>query len=878
MSRRKDGMDEGIARVIGAGGFDALFYGHPDATYAYDLSGGFVDCNDALCALTGYGRDELRAMAFEALIDPRDRDLAYEKFAEATRGATVHFRAACVAKDGDPLVVDVTMIPLRESDGQVVGVMGIARDVSALRRLADEVEESHSINRIAGRIARFAGWSVDAATGRLRWSDELYEILGYQRGEAPEHADLAGRILDEPQRREFEVLLSRCVTEGLGFSTKVAMRDARGEPLVVRLIGEAARDDTGRVVRVDGAFHDVTSIERQRADLEELEGRVARTLNELDTPLAFVDRDWRITFANEAATRLTGRSVDELTTGTIWDVFPEAINSGFASLYRRAMDEGEVGTEVAFAEGFGRSYEATVYPTSEGIVITARDVTAQVETNRTIVEYTNRVTFLAQMLDLAKDAMIVRDFEQGIIYWNRSAEEIYGWTFEEVRGRNGRDLFYLNPSDSDVVFDSIMENGFWMGEVEHKTKDGRRIWVDCRRQLIRDGEGRPIGIFGVNTDVTASRREKESRVRAQRMESLGTLAGGIAHDLNNVLAPILMSIDLLVRDEQDERRLQLLSSMQASVRRGADMIRQVLSFARGVEGEREALDLRGLLGEVQQFCRDTLPRSIEFDFDVDDDLGVVVGDATQLMQVLVNLVTNARDAMPEGGRLSVRAYNALSEDLASAPTRTVVVQVADSGVGMENAVVARVFEPFFTTKEFGAGTGLGLSTSTAIVKSHGGRIEVVSEPGRGTRFDVVLAAVDAPPRSLEAVVESRSRAGLEGVRVLVVDDEEPIRLMLDQVLTAEGLEVETAANGHEALEVLKAAIRPYDLVITDLNMPQIGGDRLAALAGELGVPTRFLFMSGVGAARAGLDEAGLHLDKPFTTVELLARVRRAVGR
>ncbi len=871
-------MDEEIARVVGEGGFDALFHGHPDAIYAYDLSGRFVDCNDALCALTGYRREELLAMTFEPLIDPGDRDLTNEMFAEAARGTTVRFRAACVAKDGHSFVVDVTKIPLRDGRGEVVGVMGIARDVSALRRLVDEVEESHSINRIAGRIARFAGWSVDAVSGRLNWSDELYQILGFERGEAPDDAELVERILDESRRRELEGLVRRCLEEGVGFSVKTMMRNAAGETLVVRVIGEAGRDDTGRIVRVDGAFHDVTSIERQRADLEELEGRVARTLNELDTPLAFVDRDWRITFANEAATRLTGLSVGALTTGTIWEVFPEAINGVFGSLYRRAMDEGQVGTEVAYAEGFGRYYEATAYPTSEGIVITARDVTAQVETNRTIEEYTNRVTFLAQMLDLAKDAMIVRDFEQGIIYWNRAAEEIYGWTFEEVRGLNPRDVIYLDPSDGADVLASIMEDGFWMGEVEHKTKDGRRLWVDCRRQLIRDSEGRPIGIFGVNTDVTASRREKESRVRAQRMESLGTLAGGIAHDLNNVLAPILMSIDLLVRDEYDERRLQLLSSMQASVRRGADMIRQVLSFARGVEGEREALDVRSLLGEVQQFCRDTLPRSIDFDFEVDDDLGVVVGDATQLMQVLVNLVTNARDAMPDGGRLSVRAFNSLTEDPAIGPTRTVVVQVTDSGVGMEPAIVARVFEPFFTTKEFGVGTGLGLSTSTAIVKSHGGRIEVVSEPGRGTRFKVVLPAVDVAPRSLEAVVEPTSRAELEGVRVLVVDDEEPIRVMLDQVLSAEGLEVETAANGHEALKVLRAADRPYDLVITDLNMPQIGGDRLAALAGELGVTARFLFMSGVGAARAGSDEVGVYLDKPFTTVELLAGVRRAVGR
>lgn len=871
-------MDVRLDEVVREHGFDTLFYGHPDAIYAYDLDAHFIDCNEALCALTGYSRDELVTMSFAPLIDPAYLEASNRAFADAAAGRTVRYLAACVAKDGHTFTVDITKIPLRDGTGEVVGVLGVARDVSALRDLVAEVEESHSITRIAASIAGFAGWSIDAATGRLHWSDELFDILSLERTEVPDYDAVIGRIHAEPYRSEVDALVTRCLREGAPFNVQTVVRDGRGELLTVRIIGEATRDESGRIVRVDGAFYDVTSIERQRVEMEELEGRVARTLNELDTPLAFVDREWRMTFANRAATRLTGLSVEQLTAGTIWEVFPEAINSAFGDLYRRAMDEGRVGTQTAFAEGFGRYYEATVYPASEGIVITARDVTAQVETNRTIEEYTSRVTFLAQMLDLAKDAMIVRDFEQGITYWNRSAEEIYGWTFEEVRGRTSQDLFYLDPSDDDGALAEIMEKGFWMGEVEHRTKDGRRIWVDCRRQLIRDGQGRPVGVFGVNTDVTATRREKEARVRAQRMESLGTLAGGIAHDLNNVLAPIMMSIDLLVRGESDERRLQLLSSMQASVRRGADMIRQVLSFARGVEGEREALDVRTLLGEVHQFCRDALPKNIEVDFDVDDDLWVVVGDSTQLMQVLVNLVTNARDAMPDGGRLRLRAHNALSEVVAdSGSLRAVVVEVSDTGVGMEGSVVARIFEPFFTTKDFGLGTGLGLSTSSAIVKSHGGRIEVSSEPGRGTRFDVVLPAAAEAPRSLDEVEDPGVATSLAGLRVLVVDDEEPIRVMLEQVLLAEGMAVETAVNGHDALDALKGAAEPYDVVVSDLNMPQLGGERLAALARELGLPTRFIFMSGVGAVRPSAGPAEHYIAKPFATGELLDLVRTAIG-
>lgn len=879
-------MSDQLRGLLQEKGFETLFHGHPDAIYAVSVEGQLIDCNEALVAMTGYSRDELRAMTFEPLVEPSYLASTSENFLRAAQGETTRYVTRGRTRDGGSFFADVMNLPLRDHDGAVVGVLGIARDVSDLRRALDLADASQSISRIAGRIARIAGWTIDVPTGRLHWSDELFSILGVDGASVPLYADALVIFQDEPYRSDVARAVGECLSEGRPFDLQTKIRTVDGDILDVRLIGEAVRDEAGAVVRVDGALHDITSLVRQGEELREMERRVARTLNELSTPLAFVGRDWRISFVNRAGIALTGMTEEQLRAGTIWDVFPEALNNAFGDLYRRAMDEGTYGSATTYAATFHRYYEAVVYPTGDGIVITARDVTVEEEAKAALDEFNERVTFQAQMLDLAKDAMIVRDLQKGITFWNKSAEELYGWTLEEVRGRSTVDVLFRHPEDAVVPFEQLSKKGFWIGELEHTTRDGRQIFVDCRLQLIRNEKGEPLAIFGVNTDITASRREKERSIRAQRMESLGTLAGGIAHDLNNVLTPILMSVELLARDERDEPRLQLLASTEASVKRGADMIRQVLAFARGVEGEHERLSVAELLEEVEQFCRDTLPKNIDVDVETGECLRDVTGDSTQLMQVLINLITNARDAMPLGGRLVLRAYNTefgdFEGDTAATSSPGVALEVSDTGEGIEPEVLARIFEPFYTTKDFGVGTGLGLSTSMAIVTGHGGRLEVETKRHAGTTFTVMLPAASletssAPPRGDAPSVDFDGK----GRRVLVVDDEAPILLMLDEVLRAEGFEVDVAQNGDAALRTLDVATAPYDLIISDLNMPRLSGEEFASHARRHDAAVRFIFMSGVnarpGSRDASIDVGASFIQKPFSTVELLELIERTLA-
>src|SRR5262249_4462145 len=332
----------------------------------------------------------------------------------------------------------------------------------------------------------------------------------------------------------------------------------------------------------------------------------------------------------------------------------------------------------------------------------------------------------------------------------------------------------------DKAMRTVLQKGEWMGELRQVTKHGKHILVEARWTLVLDDIARPASILTINTDITEKKKMEAQFLRAQRMESIGTLAGGIAHDLNNVLSPVLMAVQMLRDKLPDNESQALLGILQGNIERGSDMVRQVLSFARGVEGERIPIQPTHLLNEVARIMRDTLPKNITVLVDAARDLAAVLADATQLYQVMMNLCVNARDAMPDGGTLSIRAENiVLDEDysriqLEARPGSFVLITVSDTGVGIPPEIIGRIYEPFFTTKDYGKGTGLGLSTAVGIIKGHGGFVNVYSEVGKGSQFRIYLPAVGP------GVSRSSEEIGPElpvghGETVLVVDDESAIR-------------------------------------------------------------------------------------------------------
>ncbi|HEX8129656.1 MAG TPA: PAS domain S-box protein [Pyrinomonadaceae bacterium] len=493
-----------------------------------------------------------------------------------------------------------------------------------------------------------------------------------------------------------------------------------------------------------------------------------------------------------------------------------------------------------------------------------------------------RIREQAALLDKAQDAIVVRSMsDDKILYWNQGAERIYGWTAVEATGRTARELQLLNESNA-AAFErgrvAVMERGEWAGELSQRTKRGDEITVESRWTLLKDDDGEPRSILIINTDVTERKKVESQLLRAQRMESIGTLAGGIAHDLNNILSPILMAVQMLQLKVEDDAAHQWLDILQANAERGADMVRQVLSFARGVEGERITLQPKHLVKEVVKILKDTLPKSIEIKFDVSSELWTISADATQIHQVLMNLCVNARDAMPHGGELFVRAENVtLDEDFArmhieAKPGKFVMISVADTGEGMSPEVVGRIFEPFFTTKEIGKGTGLGLSTALTIVRSHNGFVNVYSEPGKGSQFSVYLPAIES------GVAERVERKRLDlpaghGELILVVDDEESIRQITRGTLETFNYRVLTASDGTEAVALYAQHRDEVAAVITDMMMPFMDGPAAIRALRKMNPQVKIIAASGLGASDKAAEAAsvGVHtfLPKPYTAEKLL---------
>ncbi len=491
----------------------------------------------------------------------------------------------------------------------------------------------------------------------------------------------------------------------------------------------------------------------------------------------------------------------------------------------------------------------------------------------------------ARLLDLASDAIIVRDLRHRVVFWNRGAERLYGWTAAEVRGQLVTELFSGDAEAYLTAQVALLEIGEWSGQFNHNAKDGRKLAVNSRWTLVRNDDDKPDSVLVIDTDMTEQKKLESQFLRAQRQESIGTLASGIAHDLNNILSPILMSVTLLRRNMKSPEEERMLNIVENSAERGAGIVKQVLTFARGVEGERVLLQPKHLVSELSKIMAQTFPRNIDIQTNLPTELWTILGDATQLHQVLLNLCVNARDAMPDGGTLNLSAENVtVDEQLARMNPGAqlgphVLVRAGDTGTGMSPETMDKIFDPFFTTKEVGKGTGLGLATVIGIVKSHGGFLSLQSELGIGTTFLVYL------PASLEATADAAhtpqtAPAKGKGERILVVDDEPPIREALVGTLESYGYHAYTAEDGSDALALYFQRKDEIDLVITDLAMAQMDGIALVRALRKVNPKVKVIVSSGHLQKDAQTVLTGLgvttFLDKPYTADKMLRALREVL--
>lgn len=489
----------------------------------------------------------------------------------------------------------------------------------------------------------------------------------------------------------------------------------------------------------------------------------------------------------------------------------------------------------------------------------------------------SRIQELATLLDAVHDAVIVQRADGMITFWNHGAERLYGWTAREALGQDATELLLRQSERAQAVLKHVLAHGEWQGELKHRTKSGGDVAVKSRWTTIRGGAGGVESIVVINSDVTGTKMLETKFLRAQRMESVGMLVGGIAHDLSNVLAPILMSVDLLRTLAPTPQAQALIDAMSRSARHGEELVRHLLTFARGAEGQPVEVKPEPLLVEFANFMRPMLNGQTQLDLEVKTPLPVIRADTTQLKQVLMNLCINARDAMPDGGTIKITCTPVVV-DVARArtipeghPGSYVMIAVEDQGTGIAPEILGRIFDPFFTTKDASHGTGLGLSTVRTIVKSHGGFVAVDSQPGSGSAFCIylpVLTAAAAKPEPLAMPT------------ILLADDEEMVRNTIALLLKADGYHVYSAENGEEAFKLFRQRQGEIDLVVTDLKMAGMDGFTLIKAVREEKPDLPVIALTGMANAEheAAVRAVGARLlAKPMTRSALSKAVSSALA-
>ncbi|HEV7428027.1 MAG TPA: PAS domain S-box protein [Thermoanaerobaculia bacterium] len=655
------------------------------------------------------------------------------------------------------------------------------------------------------------------------------------------------------------------------------------------------RAKDGSITHFVGVMHDITERKRSEEQLREAHSQLREFLDHSPAVLYALGIEGdRIVprFASENIGRLLGFSPSDALRADFWvgQLHPDDVKRAS----KRTSESREKGSSLTeyrlrHADGSYRWVEDNqrLVRDAEGrpveLVGVATDVTERKRVEDELHETERR---FREMLDNLELISIMLDKEGGVVYCNDYFLRMTGWSREEVLGTDFSERFLPADVAGEMrkLFLALLADG---KEVLHhtneiKTRSGERRLIQWNNSLLYSTTGEAIGVASIAEDITDRAQLEKQLFRAQRLESLGTLAGGIAHDLNNLLLPILMGVTLLKRFGPNAPSMQAIENIERSVKRGSELVKQVLLFARGGQTSRETVRIGDVVREIHAIINSTFPKDITLEMAIPKDVHPVTGDATQLTQVLLNLCVNSRDAMPQGGNILISARNhVLSEAEAlrhgALPRGDYVVfEVADTGEGMSKEIIDLIFDPFFTTKAVGSGTGLGLSTVQGIVSNHGGFVAVSSAPGEGSTFTIYLPARIPQPEQAAPPVDTTAVPQGNGELILLVDDDASVLSITQQTLQEFGYNVVAAEDGAQAIGIFSRQHDEIDLVLTDMAMPIIDGFALIAALNRIGRDPRVIATTGNPSAptMTKIAKSGVAhiLVKPYTAEHLLRTI------
>jgi PAS domain S-box-containing protein len=868
--------------------YRVLFATYPSPTWVYDAETlAFLAVNDAAVDHYGYSREQFLAMTIRDIRPPED----IPAFLESGTVTSDKPQAAGVwrhlKKNGEIILAEIFASAIQFEGRRAQ--LAIAIDVTEQRKAERAIRESES--RLRAIIDNEPECVKTVSTGGL-----LLEMnaAGLRMIDAESAAQIRGRPISElihPEDRARFAELHRKAMGGATGQLQFRVIGLKGRERWMETHSVGLRNGEGTPCSVLSVTRDVTDQRQAEAARHESDQHLSDIINSVEGIVWEADQETgQATFVSEKAEEILGYPTARwLSEPQFWEnhLHPDDREKMIAlsTVAKARLRPFELEYRMVSASGREVWIKDCVNVVSlpgrsvrhRGIML---DVTERKRREAVARAGEAQIREQAKLLDLAHDAIMVRDMEDRIEFWNDGAEKLYGWTAAEVRGKEASTFLYKDePAAAAATRVSLLENGKWTGECKHVCKDGGYVIVRSRWTLVRDELNAPKSVLIINTDITEQKKIEEKFLRAQRLESIGTLASGVAHDLNNILAPILMGAAVLRRTEMPEADEMILSTIETCAQRGSDIVKQVLTFARGAEGARLLLQPAHLINDMVKIAEGTFPKTITVRSDYLQSLWPIEGDPTQLHQILLNLSVNARDAMPAGGMLTISARNfPVDEHYASMTPGAkagphVLFEVKDTGMGIARQIIHQIFDPFFTTKELGHGTGLGLSTVIGIVKSHGGFMSVESEIGRGTNFKIYLPAMMETQGTLKQS-EPTTVCRANGELLLIVDDEKPILQVARALLEGHGYQVVTAGDAPEALAIFALRKDEIKLVLTDLAMPLMDGIALIRTLQKMKPEVRIVASTGQGALEKGAHELpGLNvracLTKPYNKEMLL---------
>ncbi|MDQ8200250.1 PAS domain S-box protein [Pelagicoccus enzymogenes] len=726
---------------------------------------------------------------------------------------------------------------------------------------------------------------IDEPGPRITFVNRAFErITGYTSEEALGQTPrmLQGALTDRGELDRIRAALERFES----VRSTIVNYDKQGNPYWLEIDIKPLPNEEGEVTHFLAVERDVTESKQRQKALEEREQALSTLMNAMPGTVYLINQSGELIRWNRELERVLGYTSGELDRINVLTLVAEKDRARTVERIEQVFKEGfaedtlsllsKDGTEIPFFHRVGSLWEQGELH----LLGVAVDVTERRRSE-------GRIRRQAALLDQTQDAIFVASDEGVITYWNKAAERLYGWTEEEVLNRLSFEALYSQQEQANEILSRVLENGSWSGDTEQRDRCGSVLNVESRWTLLEEGNGGDgsRGILSVNTDVSQRKLLEMQFMRAQRMEAIGTLAGGIAHDLNNILSPILLSIDMLKGRVSDDRNLKTLATIEAAGLRGAAIVKQVLSFARGIGGEKASVVPKHILNELVSLLRETFPRSIDLCTNIDRNLKLVHVDPTLLHQALMNLCVNARDAMPNGGKLLLSVENVEIEEGRSAfagegrAGEYVRFSISDTGSGMTEEVKKQLFDPFFSTKPEGKGTGLGLPTVQNIARSHGGFVTVDSELGKGSSFSLWLPSLlEADAAETEGGREDPIRGS--GETILVVEDEESIREIAKEILEDYGYKVLLAENGAKGLSVYYQNRDEIKALVTDVMMPVMDGVALLRRIRVHDSNLPVVVTTGFIDEASKLDEAtakgALVLNKPYTAGSFLKILRDAL--